>query len=139
MFEHVRAGWHKTAKAAVTQADVQNYHSLLANGGFSHNHVTGEVHHDGYMVGQHDDQGGLGSIHDLNSITPQDLAEHREAATAKRGSGDFHQGGWVNNGKVHLDVSKHVGDKDEAVAEGHKHHQLAIWDIAGNREIDTRG
>lgn len=50
-------------------------------------------------------------------------------------------GSWHNtdDNKVYLDVSSHMLDRDQAVAEGKKRNQLAVWDNKNMDEIPTGG
>ena len=50
-----------------------------------------------------------------------------------------HLGGWVSDGKLWLDPSENITDRDEAIKAGKARDQLAIWDVAGGQEIDTGG
>ena len=44
-------------------------------------------------------------------------------------------GGWFNQGKSYLDSVSVVHDRDQAIALGREHHQLAIWDVLKQEEI----
>lgn len=39
-------------------------------------------------------------------------------------------GTWVDDGKLYIDLSVHVEDRDEAIVKAEKAEQLAIWDFA---------
>ena len=116
--------------------DFDAHRSLLTQGGFSRNIRTGESPTHGYMVGLHSDLGGEEAVHHLDSFSPQHVADHRQrAAGAASGTNhEIYQGGWAHDGHAYLDRSVNVKDHDEAVALGHKHKQLAIYDVAGGKE-----
>jgi hypothetical protein len=44
-------------------------------------------------------------------------------------------GGWIDKGKVYLDVSVHVEDRDQALMMGKLFKQKAIYDIAAGESI----
>lgn len=48
-------------------------------------------------------------------------------------------GGWVHDGKLWLEPSDNIASRDEAVREGSRRDQIAIWDVAGGQEISTGG
>lgn len=52
----------------------------------------------------------------------------------------LHLGGWIDpkTEKVYLDLSERFEDEASAVAAGVKHNQIAVWDIAGKREVRIR-
>lgn len=139
-FTEVFAQYRKLAAAPVlqaSQADVDNYHKLL-KGGFSYHLVTGHSPTTGYMVGLNREHGGVAHTFPLSELTPERLAAHRNEAQAKAGT-DAYQGGWIENGKVYLDVSHNVQNRDEAVAMGKKHNQKAIYHIDKDEDIPTGG
>ena len=44
-------------------------------------------------------------------------------------------GGWVNEGDVYLDVSEHMTDRGDALVEGLRRNQKAVWDLDNSNEI----
>lgn len=50
-----------------------------------------------------------------------------------------HLGGWVSDGKLWLDPSENIADREQAVKMGRSRNQVAIWDVQGGQEIDTGG
>lgn len=119
-----------------TTADHQAYHNLLEHGGFSRHVVTNEPPRGGYMVSLHKDKGGEEFVRDLSEVDPSDIAEHRQRAKAH--NPNLYQGGWVHQGEAYLDRSVNVPDLDQAIEMGHKHKQLAIYDVKNDREIPIK-
>lgn len=56
-------------------------------------------------------------------------------------SGNAHIGSWTDpeTGKTHLDVSENIKDRTQAYRVGKQRHQIAIWDVARKRAINTHG
>lgn len=52
---------------------------------------------------------------------------------------DVYLGGWVSDGKLWLDPSENINDRELAVKMGRSRNQVAIWDVQGGQEIDTGG
>jgi hypothetical protein len=44
-------------------------------------------------------------------------------------------GWWSHDGKLYLDVSIHISDRDSATDFAVGNNQIAIWDIANNAEV----
>lgn len=128
-----------TTTVKVTPADVENYKNLL-KGGFSYNHATGQNPKTGYMVGLSREHGGVAHTFNLSELNPNKLAEHRQAMEAAGHDGaDAYQGGWVEGDKVYLDVSHNLHDRAEAIRQGQKHNQKAIYHIDSGEDIPTGG
>jgi hypothetical protein len=138
MFENVHAQW-KLASFEPTEQDHENYHSLLKDGGFSHNPFSNKSPDSGFMVGVHHSHGGVERKIPLSEFRPEHLAEHRQAASEALKDSHTYQGGWVQDGHVHLDISRNHQDRDHAIEEGKRHDQIAIYDIKNNSDIATGG
>jgi len=52
---------------------------------------------------------------------------------------NMHIGGWTSGGKVYLDPSENIHDREAAIAAGRQRNQIAIWDVANQKEIPTGG
>jgi hypothetical protein len=50
----------------------------------------------------------------------------------------MHIGGW-NEGKVSLDPSENIADRNKAYSEGVARNQISIWDVKNQKEIPTGG
>lgn len=115
--------------------------STIVNGGASYNVVTGELNPKvGYMVAI------SGHERIIESVTNEKQLQYIIADYLKdkaiillSGITDNNKfiGTWVNDGKLYLDVSVNVSDRDEAIALAKAGNQLAIWDCANQIEIET--
>lgn len=101
---------------------------IMEGGGTFNEDLTPVMREDGYWV----------SVADHGTVVPvdefDDVALARYAGHVNLRS-DEYIGAWVDEGLVHLDVTRWFEDLNEALEFGAKNGQLAIWDIAGNREI----
>lgn len=108
--------------------------------GFSLDPHTGRAPTSGYMVAVpgHTHQYPESVMHDRHQLAAaidKFLTEERDVFK-KPG---VHLGGWVSEGKLWLDPSENIESRAEAVKAGKSRDQLAIWDVAGGREIGTGG
>jgi hypothetical protein len=52
---------------------------------------------------------------------------------------DTYLGGWVHDGKLWLEPSDNLADREHAVSEGRSRNQIAVWDVDHGQEIGTGG
>jgi hypothetical protein len=116
--------------------------ALKEKGGFTFNPVTVTAPHHGFAVGGY----GTRDAYDANTFavdSVRDFLKRNEAALK-----DNFLGGWIDKGKVYLDVTKVFpeGQREAAIAAGKEHDQIAIADLtalnAGKMDeafIDTGG
>lgn len=116
-------------------------HDTHAHGGSSVNPFTGHHPMGGFMVADKDgshiiDAKDFYGAHGSGIL--QDYVAHHGSAFADP---DTHLGTWhdTQSGKVFLDVSHNVQDRNQAIALGRQNNQIAIWDVAGAQEIPTGG
>lgn len=121
--------------------------SILArvreNGGLSVNMVDGSEPTSGYMVAK---GAKFGSILDADDFYdpikgPKALAAYMKKHKSELGGGKNYLGLWHNteDGKVYLDVSENIQDKERAISAGRNQDQISIWDVANFAEIQTGG
>jgi len=67
------------------------------------------------------------------------LREYEKEHSADLATGRNYLGTWENEGKVFLDVSQNIMDRDKAISLGASRDQKKIWDVVNQREIDTGG
>lgn len=86
----------------------------------------------GYAVSIHPDEEKV-----LGTVTPGDLIEYvtRHADALAREGSVF--GGWKDpaDGRVYLDVSTLVSNRDDALALARQHDQLAVFDFAAGQSV----
>lgn len=115
--------------------------STIVNGGASYNVVTGELNPKvGYMVAI------SGHERIIENVTNEKQLQYLIADYLKdkaiilvSGITDNNKfiGTWINEGKLYLDVSVNIADKDAAIALAKSSNQLAIWDCENQTEIKT--
>lgn len=108
--------------------------------GFSVSPGTGDSPASGYMVAQtghtHTYPAGILDDHaKLTSAIDDMLMSEKSAFAGKQ----TYLGGWVHDGKLWLEPSDNIADKDQAVAEGAKRNQIAVFDLQTYDEIQTGG
>lgn len=109
--------------------------------GFSVQPQTGKAPDSGYMVAMRDRTHTypaeiMQDHHRLGRAIHQVLHTERDAF---EGDKSAHLGGWVHGGKLWVEPSHNIADRDQAVDEGRRRNQIAIWDAAGAQEIGTGG
>lgn len=109
--------------------------------GFSVSVKTGGQPVSGYMVAQTDHthvypESILDDHHKLTRAIDDMLVSEKAAF---RGKGDVYLGGWVHDGKLWLEPSDNIASRDQAVHEGTRRNQIAIWDVDNGEEIQTGG
>lgn len=113
------------------------------NGGLSVNMVDGSEPTTGYMVAKGAKYGAIVDAEDFYDPIkgPKALADYMKKHKAELGGGKNYLGLWHNteDGKVYLDVSENIQDKERAISAGRKQDQISIWDVANFAEIQTGG
>jgi hypothetical protein len=132
-------------------------------GGFTVDPFTGEAPRDGFMVSKGDDYKGEEMERPTSSLTPDsfdaEISDYVKRNQANLSEPGMHLGGWKPEGdpsetSVYIDSSRRVA-RNPAVARQYgksvanadartsaldlaiAHDQLAIYDLAKNRSIDT--
>jgi hypothetical protein len=114
---------------------------VRANGGLSVNMVDGSEPTKGFMVAM---GGSKGAIMDADEFYDPERGPEALGSFMKSNrelSEGSYLGLWHNqaDGKVYLDVSENIMDRDTAIDAGRKRDQISIWDVANFEEIDTGG
>lgn len=104
----------------------------VPDGGFSVDPHTGADVTGGYAVSTLPGEGVV-----LGRVAPGDLIEYvtRHADALAREGSVF--GGWKDpaDGRVYLDVSTLVSNRDRALALAREHDQLAVFDFAAGQSV----
>lgn len=115
--------------------------ATMINKGASYNVVTGELNpKSGYMVaiaGHERVIDNVTSEKQLQYLIADYLGDKAIILTSGITGDDKFVGTWVNDGKLYLDVSVNIADKDTAIALAKSSNQLAIWDCKNQTEIKT--
>ena len=113
------------------------------NGGLSVNMVDGSEPTSGYMVAKGAKYGSIVSADDFYDPIkgPKILADYFKQHKKELGRGKNYLGLWHNkeDGKVYLDVSENIQDRERAISAGQKQDQISIWDVTNFAEIETGG
>ena len=133
-----RAEWARedaAALAAVQPRLVELAERLTRpDDGFTIDPHTGADVTGGYAVSVHPEDGVV-----LGSVAPGDLIEYmvRHADALARPRAVF--GGWRDpaDGRIYLDVSTLVADRDRALALAREHDQLAVFDFAAGESVTS--
>ena len=108
--------------------------------GFSVSVRTGGEPAHGYMVAQvdhtHTYPASILDDHQKLTRAIDDMLMSERSAFEGR---DTYLGGWVHDGKLWLEPSDNITDQGQAVAEGQRRNQIAVWDVDNGQEIDTGG
>jgi hypothetical protein len=109
--------------------------SMTMSGGGASVNLKGKPPKDGFMVSPYKDR-------EKTVTFKRDRAEMIKAFKDYQSNNkDFIQqknhylGSWKNQGKVYLDISVNVADKEEAMKMAKEHNQLAIWDVKNKQEV----
>lgn len=105
---------------------------IIANGGITRHHVTGEEPETGYAVSIYPT---LSKVIPVEEFDTQTLFQFTFANRRLLQLPDHYLGAWVSEGKVYLDVSIVVDDVDAAKYLGKHFNQMAAWDIERGTEV----
>ena len=123
-----------------TVSDIQRF--TREWGGLSISMVDGHMPDKGFMVAKPPEFSQVVDEADFfDSVKgPKILAEYmkKNRADLGRGGKDY-LGTWLNGGKIYLDVSQNMMNREEAIRVGRERNQKAIWDVINQVEIDTGG
>ncbi len=88
---------------------------------------------EGYMVGGK----SWSMVVSKNQVDTVNILSYVLAHTSLmfKGAADVYLGWWEHQGKVHIDISDHLGTLKSALEVARERGKLAVWDIAGNMEV----
>lgn len=122
-----------TAESAMTDLEFgrEGLRLIHGEGGFTvHNHF-GDAPGSGYMVSVE----GSEQVIPVAGLKADDIVRFRAAHADALAAPDTFLGAWVEDGKVFLDVSKVVHDRNAALQAGRDGRQLAIYDLAAKDTV----
>ena len=102
------------------------FRSIQDNGGFTYQPLLQKTPKIGYAVAifPHAEK-----VFDLSKFTEADIHAYLQQHREKFRNANVHVGGWVDQGKVYLDLSCVVQDREEALRLGAHHGQQAIFHL----------
>jgi len=106
---------------------------LETDGGFSES-LDGQSPSGGYMVAL---DKNAEAVYDSENLTDADILDFVMEHYDPLNKPDAYLGGWLDTdeGKVYLDVSFNIQDRDEALAAAAEADQLAIYDLGSGESI----
>lgn len=107
----------------------------LANGGFTYNPLYGATPQRGYAVALQ----GHEKIYDSGTVTIDDLREYLRENGEQMKDPARYFGGWINDGKLYLDVSIVLPTEEEARKIGRMNDQTDVYDFVAGENIFLKG
>ena len=146
--QHARDAAGRFASDATAETLVAKAKS---DGGFTH-HPTKGTPTSGYIVSSDtkEKRGKIVDLTDSNVDVKKEVSAYLQKNEGHLGPNEY-IGGYVQKsdpkdgekeGKavaLHLDISNHFSDKDEAIRLGRKRNQISVWDVKNGKEILTGG
>jgi len=110
-------------------------------GGLSISMVDGHQPTIGFMVAKPPEFGKIVDEADFFDPDkgPKIMSQYMREQKADLATGKNYLGTWLKDGKIYLDVSENIMDRDEAIRLGQERNQKAIWDVVNQTEIETGG
>jgi len=99
---------------------------IKEEGGFTYQPVNNTTPKEGFAVSTFKNHE---RVFDADKITLDDIADYVLERWDQFKDPKVHVGGWVDQGKVYLDLSTVVKSRDEAIRLGKRHNQLAVFDL----------
>ena len=110
-------------------------HSILKDGGATFHLPTGRMtFKEGYFVGSADGEmiTNLGNQRYKEEVIEHKIIDAVKEFISEKGfelmDADNYLGGWIDEGKLYLDITNLFTDKKEALSNGYKNKQIAIFD-----------
>ena len=99
---------------------------LKESGGFTYQLVSNQSPSDGYMVSPYKDRE---MVVDADRLSARTLSRYMRQNADLLTRGDHYLGGWLDEGKVYLDISVRKRRRADATALAKQHKQLAFFDL----------
>lgn len=111
-----------------SRGDVQTmYSKLIKEGGFTVQPVTNDSPTKGFVLSIYPERE---AIYDADKVSPKTIRDYlRKNIDFIKGNPKRHLGGWLDGGKVYLDISEIVNNAEEAMRLCKEHKQLAFFDL----------
>lgn len=106
--------------------------ALAEQGGFTYHPVTGTSPTDGFMVSPYKSRE---RVLELKDASAKALVKYINRNADLLSKEDHYLGGWVDGGKVYLDISVRRETAGQALALAREHGQLAIFDLTKKETI----
>jgi hypothetical protein len=120
-------------RVAPTREMADRMINAAKNGGFTLDFRTMAPVNEGYAVGVFPQHSG---VFDANKVTTDEVSSWLKDNAGKLNDPRLKVGGWVDEGKLWLDIVRVYNSKDLAVSVGAKKNQIAIADLGAIRKGD---
>jgi hypothetical protein len=105
--------------------------SIIENGGATYNLAMGDTAHSGYMVSKKGFEMKFQPEVDVTQAVCQFIKEFGFELYEV----ENFMGAWIDEGVLYLDVSNNFAKRSDAIREGYKNEQLAIFDVVAQESL----
>jgi hypothetical protein len=104
--------------------------AIIKNGGATYNLAIGDTAHSGYMVSKKGFEMKFQEV-DVTQAVCQFIKEFGFELYEV----ENFMGAWVDEGILYIDISNNFAKRSEAIREGYKNEQLAIYDVIAQESV----
>jgi len=105
--------------------------AIIENGGATYNLAMGDTAHSGYMVSKK----GFEMKFLPETDVKQAVIRFMEAHGFELYEVENFIGAWIDNGVLYMDISNNFEKRSEAIREGYRNEQIAIYDVVAKESI----
>ena len=105
--------------------------SIIENGGATYNLAMGDTAHSGYMVSKK----GFEMKFPTEKNVKQAVIQFMEAYGFELYEVENFMGAWIDEGILYMDISNNFEKRSDAIREGYKNEQLAIFDVVAQESL----
>jgi hypothetical protein len=105
--------------------------AIVKNGGATYNLAIGDTAHSGYMVSKK----GFEMKFLPETKVRDAVIQFMEAYGFELCFEENYMGAWVDEGILYMDISNNFEKRSEAIREGYKNEQLAIYDVVAQESV----
>jgi hypothetical protein len=105
--------------------------AIIDNGGATYNLAIGDTAHKGYMVSKK----GFEMQFKPGIDVKQAVIKFMEKYGFDLCFEENFMGAWIDEGILYMDISNNFTKRSEAIREGYKNEQLAIYDIVAQKTV----
>ena len=105
--------------------------AIIENGGATYNLAMGDTAHKGYMVSKK----GFEMKFLPETDVKQAVIQFMEAYGFELYEVENFMGAWIDEGVLYLDISNNFAKRSDAIREGYKNEQLAIFDVVAQESL----
>jgi hypothetical protein len=105
--------------------------AIIENGGATYNLAMGDTAHSGYMVSKKGFEMKFQPEVDVTQAVCQFIKEFGFELYEV----ENFMGAWIDEGVLYLDISNNFAKRSDAIREGYKNEQLAIFDVVAQESL----